>query len=146
MRISHKIALGTIASAAAIGAVTAMPAQADLNLTQLQQLANGGIATADCNVVKSTLRGTSLVDGTTTRSQLVDKLNTQLGQGTATRLLAGSTVNAIADRALECEAVKPDPVTPQSQAIDFASQISSRAGLPELRTILPLVQGSSQAK
>ena len=49
-------------------------------------------------------------------------------------------MNALGDRALECGVVKPDPVTPLNQAIAFASQLSSQAGLPELRNVLPALQ------
>lgn len=144
MRLTHKVAISLAAVAGASALTLSTPAQADLNILQLQKLANGGIATADCNVVKSTLRGTGMVDGTTTRSQLVAKLNAQLGPDTTLRLFSASTVNAIGDRAVVCEAVKPDPVTPQSQAVDFASKISSQAGLPEVRNVLPLIESSSR--
>ena len=48
-------------------------------------------------------------------------------------------MNTLGDRALECGVVKPDQATPLSQAIAMSSQMSSQAGLPEIRNLLPAV-------
>ena len=51
--------------------------------------------------------------------------------------ISASTVGAVADRALECGIVKPDPVTPLDQLFAGSSQMSSKAGLPDIRTLIP---------
>ena len=132
-RITAALAAGLIAVTGFAG--TATPAKAQT--LELVRLLNGNIATANCDSLRTGLTATRMVNKDTTRSQLVMNLNTVVGDDAALRLVSASTVGAVADRALECGIVKPDPVTPQSQAIEFVSQLSSRAGLPELRNLLP---------
>jgi len=136
----------TFAIAATITAVTAtgaVHADAQNNTAQLVRALNSGITTADCNSVGTLLRGAKLVDATTTRSQLITTLNKQFGADATLTLVAAPTINAVGDRALACGVVKADPVTPQSQAINLASKLSSEAGLPELRNLAPVAQSLS---
>ncbi|MEX3504899.1 hypothetical protein [Corynebacterium sp. LK2510] len=133
-RIAATVAAGFIASAA-----IASPAQAQANYFELLKVVNGNVATADCNVLGTALRTTGFVNDSTTRSELVTSLNKAVGEDASLRLVAAGTINAAGDRALECGVVKPDPVTPITQAIDFASQMSSQAGLPQLRDLLPAI-------
>ena len=64
-------------------------------------------------------------------------VNKAVGEDAALRLVAAPTVNTLGDRALECGIVKPDEVTPLNQAIAMSSQMSSQAGLPEIRNVIP---------
>ncbi|AKV57955.1 hypothetical protein [Corynebacterium riegelii] len=131
----HKTRIATCLVAAAVALAPA--AAADNSLVQLIRVVNGEVETADCNTLGAALRVAGLVDADTTRSQLVRKVNGAIGDDSSLRLVTAPTVNKLGDRALQCGVVKPDPVTPQSQAIEFVSQLSSRAGLPELRNLLP---------
>ncbi|MGV0394353.1 MULTISPECIES: hypothetical protein [Corynebacterium] len=131
----HKTRIATCLVAAAVALAPA--AAADNSLVQLIRVVNGEVETADCNTLGAALRVAGLVDADTTRSQLVTKVNGAIGADSSLRLVTAPTVNKLGDRALQCGVVKPDPVTPQSQAIEFVSQLSSRAGLPELRNLLP---------
>lgn len=137
MRFRSAAVATALAAVATTGVISANQADAQNNTVELVRALNGGISTMDCNSVRTLLRGAKLVDDTTTRSQLTDKLNKQFGADASLSLIAAPTINTIGDRALECGAVKADPVTPQSQAIDFASKLSAQAGLPELRNVLP---------
>ncbi|QPK82788.1 hypothetical protein G7Y29_07910 [Corynebacterium qintianiae] len=131
-RLSAVLAAGLVSTAA-----LSTPAFAQTNVLEIAKVVNGGIATADCGTVSTGLKATGLVGAETTRGELVASLNKAVGQDSALRLVAAPTINTIGDRALECGVVKPDPVTPLNQAITFASQLSSQAGLPELRNLLP---------
>ncbi|AWB84451.1 hypothetical protein [Corynebacterium liangguodongii] len=133
-RIYSTLAAGAIAAAALLSPGLA---HAQTNVLELARVLNGGIATADCGAVFTGLTATGLVGPETTRGELVASLNKAVGDEASLRLVAAPTINTIGDRALECNVVKPDPVTPLGQAIDFASQLSSQAGLPELRNLLP---------
>ena len=132
-RLASLAAAGLVAAAAFAG--TAAPAQAQT--IELIKLLNGNVATANCDVLRASLTATRMVGPDTTRSQLIGNVNAAVGQDATLRLASASTVATLGDRALECGAVKADPVTPQSQAIDFASKLSAQAGLPELRNVLP---------
>ncbi|WP_342318194.1 hypothetical protein [Corynebacterium mayonis] len=131
-RITTIIAAGFITAAA-----ITTPAQAQTNYLELLKVVNSNVAAADCNTLGAALRATGLVKENTTRSGLVTSLNRAVGEDASLRLLAAGTINAAGDRALECGIVKPDPVTPQSQAIEMSSKLSSQAGLPEIRNLLP---------
>lgn len=72
-----------------------------------------------------------------TRGQLVNTLNSKIATDPTFKLVSAPTVNAVGDRALACGVVKKDPATPQNQAIAIASKLSSQAGLPEARNVLP---------
>lgn len=145
MRFRTAAIAATVAAVATTGIINGNQADAQNNTLELVRALNGGIATMDCNSVGTLLRGAKLVDDTTTRSQLTSKLNKQFGADASLTLIAAPTINAVGDRALACGVVKADPVTPQNQAIEIASQLSSQAGLPEIRNILPAVahNGSS---
>lgn len=137
MRFRTAAIATVLAAVTATGALTATNADAQNNTLQLVKALNGNIATLDCNTVGTLLRGAKLVGPDTTRSQLVGTLNKQFGADASIALITASTINAVGDRALACGVVKKDPVTPQSQAIEIASKLSSQAGLPEVRDILP---------
>lgn len=136
MRI-RTAAIAAAVAATALGAAAHADAQTDART--ILKLVNGGIETADCRLVGTALRSTGLVGADTTRGQLVTNLNQRISTDPALRLLAGTTVTAVADRAVGCNVVKPDPVTPQNVAIALSSQLSSQAGLPELRNYLPAI-------
>lgn len=137
MRFRTAAIAATVAAVATTGIINGNQADAQNNTLELVRALNGGIATMDCNSVGTLLRGAKLVDDTTTRSQLTSKLNKQFGADASLTLIAAPTINAVGDRALACGVVKADPATPQNQAIEFASELSSQAGLPELRNVLP---------
>lgn len=145
MRFRTAAIATALAAVATTGVISSNQADAQNNTLALVSALNGNIANLDCNSVGTLLRGAKLVGQDTTRSQLTATLNSKIGTDPTFALLGAPTVNAIGDRALACGVVKPDPVTPQSQAIDFASELSSQAGLPELRNVLPVVapNGSS---
>lgn len=139
MRIRTAAITAVLAATVAGGALTATKADAQNNAFELLKVFNGNIATLDCGAVGSVLRATDMAKGDTTRSQLVNNLNTAFGADATTKLLTTPTINAVADRALACGVVKADPATPQSQAIEFASKLSADAGVPELRNVLPAI-------
>lgn len=136
-RVAATLAAGLLAGA---GLLSIAPAQAQTNIFELARLLNSGIATADCGAVSAGLAATGLTGPQTTRGELAAGLSKLVGDDSAVRLVAAPTINALGDRALECGAVKADPVTPASQAIALSSQLSSQAGLPELRNLLPALQ------
>lgn len=147
MRIRTTLVGATIALTAAAGTFGASTqADAQTNLLGLLQVVNGSLATADCDAVKLALRGTQLVDDTTTRGELVNKLTDKTKTDPTFAFATAPTVNALADRALECKVVKADPVTPEGQALKLSSELSSKAGLPEARNLAPVVQSLSSQK
>nr|VDG63145.1 Alpha helical Porin B [Streptococcus thermophilus] len=143
MRFRSAAIATALAAVAATGAFGATQAEAQNDLYSLTKILNGNIATLDCNAMKTVLRGSQLAGPDTTRGQLVNSLTEQTRTDARLALLTAPTINALGDRALECGAVKPDPVTPESEAVAFASKLSADAGLPELRDILPAVAPES---
>lgn len=137
------------AAAACIGlaSLTSIPASAQTapaaeaskprsnDLVQLIRLLNGEIATADCGALGTALRVSGMANRETTRSQLVANVNNAIGTDATVRLFTASTVNALGDRAVTCNIVKPDPVTPVDRILELSSKRSSDAGLPELKHI-----------
>ncbi|SDR81905.1 hypothetical protein [Corynebacterium timonense] len=136
-RIAPALTAGLIAAAA-----LAAPAQAQTqpNYLELLKIVNGNVATADCGLVGTALRATGFVTDQTTRSGLVTSLNKAIGDDAALRLVASGTISAVGDRALECGVVKPDPETPVDQALKLSSQLSSQAGLPQIRDLVPTLR------
>ncbi|WP_290341568.1 hypothetical protein [Corynebacterium auris] len=134
-RIAPTLAAGLVAAAA-----LAAPAQAQPTYFELLKTINGNVATADCNVLGTALRATGFVTADTTRSGLVASLNKAIGDDSALRLAASGTISAVGDRALECGVVKPDPETPIDQALKLSSQLSSQAGLPQIRDLVPALR------
>lgn len=111
--------LMTLTTFAGAGASTAQAQETGGILS----LVNGNVKEMDCGVMRSTLNATRLVGPDTTRQQLVNNLNKQIGDNIALRFVAASTVQTVADRALTCGIVKPD------QTLDF-NQLSSQMNLP----------------
>lgn len=135
-------AFAAVGTAAMVATGSIVPAQAAPigEAAGLLRILNDNVATANCDVLRVSLRGAGLVGPETTRGQLVANVNTLVGKDAALRLVSAPTVGALGDRALECGIVKPDPVTPLDQAIAMSSQLSSRAGLPELRNVSPALR------
>ncbi|MDK8306192.1 hypothetical protein QP866_05125 [Corynebacterium imitans] len=131
-----RITTALVAGALAFGAVAA-PANAQTNYGELVRVLNGNVKTMDCNALRTVVRGAGLANENTTRSEFVGNVNKAVGEDAALRLVAAPTVNTLGDRALECGIVKPDEVTPLNQAIAMSSQMSSQAGLPEIRNLIP---------
>lgn len=131
-----RITTALVAGALAFGAVAA-PANAQTNYGELVRVLNGNVKTMDCNALRTVVRGAGLANENTTRSEFVGNVNKAVGEDAALRLVAAPTVNTLGDRALECGVVKPDEVTPLNQAIAMSSQMSSQAGLPEIRNVIP---------
>lgn len=131
-----RITTALVAGALAFGALAA-PANAQTNYGELVRVLNGNVKTMDCNALRTVVRGAGLANENTTRSEFVGNVNKAVGEDAALRLVAAPTVNTLGDRALECGIVKPDEVTPLNQAIAMSSQMSSQAGLPELRNVIP---------
>lgn len=87
-----------------------------------------GVAEADCDGLEFVLAGLNLVDEDTTRGELASDLRDRLGGEIALQLLGAGTINAIADRALECEIVEEDPQTlpaGSSEILDVVTLLSS---------------------
>lgn len=137
MRLRTAAIATALVSVAATGALGTTHADAQRDTLALVNALNSNIATLDCNAFGTVLRGAQLVGPDTTRGQLVDTLNSKIATDPTFKLVSAPTVNAVGDRALACGVVKKDPVTPQSQAIEIASKLSSQAGLPEARNVLP---------
>lgn len=131
-----RITTALVAGALAFGALAA-PANAQTNYGELLRVLNGNVKTMDCNALRTVVRGAGLANENTTRSEFVGNVNKAVGEDAALRLVAAPTVNTLGDRALECGIVKPDEVTPLNQAIAMSSQMSSQAGLPEIRNVIP---------
>lgn len=131
-----RITTALVAGALAFGALAA-PANAQTNYGELIRALNGNVKTMDCNALRTVVRGAGLANENTTRSEFVGNVNKAVGEDAALRLVAAPTVNTLGDRALECGVVKPDEVTPLNQAIAMSSQMSSQAGLPEIRNVIP---------
>ena len=131
-----RITTALVAGALAFGALAA-PANAQTNYGELIRALNGNVKTMDCNALRTVVRGAGLANENTTRSEFVGNVNKAVGEDAALRLVAAPTVNTLGDRALECGIVKPDEVTPLNQAIAMSSQMSSQAGLPEIRNVIP---------
>lgn len=131
-----RITTALVAGALAFGALAA-PANAQTNYGELIRALNGNVKTMDCNALRTVVRGAGLANENTTRSEFVGNVNKAVGEDAALRLVAAPTVNTLGDRALECGIVKPDEVTPLNQAIAMSSQMSSQAGLPEIRNLIP---------
>lgn len=131
-----RITTALVAGALAFGALAA-PANAQTNYGELLRVLNGNVKTMDCNALRTVVRGAGLANENTTRSEFVGNVNKAVGEDAALRLVAAPTVNTLGDRALECGIVKPDEVTPLNQAIAMSSQMSSQAGLPEIRNLIP---------
>ena len=131
-----RITTALVAGALAFGALAA-PANAQTNYGELLRVLNGNVKTMDCNALRTVVRGAGLANENTTRSEFVGNVNKAVGEDAALRLVAAPTVNTLGDRALECGVVKPDEVTPLNQAIAMSSQMSSQAGLPEIRNLIP---------
>ncbi len=131
-----RITTALVAGALAFGALAA-PANAQTNYGELIRALNGNVKTMDCNALRTVVRGAGLAGENTTRSEFVGNVNKAVGEDAALRLVAAPTVNTLGDRALECGVVKPDEVTPLNQAIAMSSQMSSQAGLPEIRNVIP---------
>ena len=131
-----RITTALVAGALALGALAA-PANAQTNYAELIRALNGNVKTMDCNALRTVVRGAGLANENTTRSEFVGNVNKAVGEDAALRLVAAPTVNTLGDRALECGVVKPDEVTPLNQAIAMSSQMSSQAGLPEIRNLIP---------
>lgn len=131
-----RITTALVAGALAFGALAA-PANAQTNYGELVRVLNGNVKTMDCNALRTVVRGAGLANENTTRSEFVGNVNKAVGEDAALRLVAAPTVNTLGDRALECGVVKPDEVTPLNQAIAMSSQMSSQAGLPEIRNLIP---------
>ncbi|CAM3204432.1 MULTISPECIES: hypothetical protein [Corynebacterium] len=135
----RRTALAAAGVLVATSLISPATAGADTNYVELVRVLNGNVKTMDCNALRTVVRGTGLADENTTRSQFVGNVNKAVGEDAALRLVAAPTVNTLGDRALECGVVKPDQATPLSQAIAMSSQMSSQAGLPEIRNLLPAV-------
>lgn len=135
----RRTALAAAGVLVATSLISPASAGADTNYVELVRVLNGNVKTMDCNALRTVIRGTGLADENTTRSQFVGNVNKAVGEDAALRLVAAPTVNTLGDRALECGVVKPDQATPLSQAIAMSSQMSSQAGLPEIRNLLPAV-------
>lgn len=132
MRRIATLAAAGLMTAAAIATPTAAQAQT----FELIKLLNGNVATANCDALRTGLTATRMVGPDTTRSELVANVNAVVGQDATLRLASASTVAALGDRALECGIVKPDPVTPMDKFFEMSSQMSSQAGLPDIRTYI----------
>ena len=131
-----RITTALVAGALAFGALAA-PANAQTNYAELIRALNGNVKTMDCNAQPAWKLGAGLANENTTRSEFVGNVNKAVGEDAALRPTQAPTVNTLGDRALECGVVKPDEVTPLNQAIAMSSQMSSQAGLPEIRNLIP---------
>lgn len=132
-RIATLAAAGLMAAAAIASPATA---QAQTQSLELIKLLNGNIATANCDALRVGLTSANMVGPDTTRSQLVTNVNNVVGKDATLRLVSASTVGALADRALECGIVKPDPAAPLDQFFAMSSQMSSQANLPDIRNYI----------
>lgn len=138
MRISTRIAAIGAAALTGLAGLAAPAAQAQ-DATSLLQLVNGNVKTMNCSTLRVTLNGTGVAGKDTTRQQLVNNLNGKIGDSIALRVMSGGTVQAVADRALECGIVKPDPVQDWAKLLG-SSQTNIPPQLQQLSSNLDLGQ------
>ncbi len=126
------LAAGAAVTAAALA--LAPVASAQTTVVDLVPLVNGEVETADCGALGTVLTGLNLVDEDTTRAELVTDINALIGDDIALKLMLGTSVNAVADRALECEIVQEDP-----QEDFLTSLLNSSNGTSSADVFLPLL-------
>lgn len=105
-------ALAVSAAAATAASVALVPAAGAQDVGNMMRMVNDGVHNADCREVRFALEGLNLVDGDTTRGELVADLHGYIGDDAAFRVASAPTINAIGDKALECGIVQPDPFDP----------------------------------
>ncbi len=131
MNISRTLAVAAASLVAISGAIA--PAQAqELNLGDLAGGAgaiNQFVDNFPCEGLNPLLSSSGLVDDQTTRSELAAALRTEAGLktlGAEFQLIGTLYAGRIADRALECGAVQPDPQQDiLTQLQNFSSNLSS---------------------
>jgi hypothetical protein len=112
MKLRTLAASAAVAVTASIALVPSAGAQDARAVGELLSVINGGIESADCNVVRVPLEGLGLVDESTTRGELVADLRENLGDDATFQLVSTPTINTIGDKALKCKIVQPDPLDP----------------------------------
>ncbi|MDR7328908.1 hypothetical protein [Corynebacterium guangdongense] len=140
----RRLSLTTAATAAAVAASLALAPVAGAQTASLELLAlvNGEVGTADCGLVETALTNLDLVDEDTTRAELVSNINAYIGDDVMLKFVASTSVNAIADRALECEIVQEDPKEDALSAL----LNSSAGGNVGVEAFLPVLVEMSSAK
>lgn len=91
------------------------------------------VSTLDCRPLDTALTVSGAKNTATTRSELVANLRAYAGDDVTLKLLLNNNVNAVADRAVECSIVHPDPALPAGSAalsryVDLLGLFSSTAG------------------
>lgn len=131
----------TLATVAATTiAVTGLAPAAFAQLGGGLGLVERAIATTDCRVADPILRGAFTIDGTTTRSDLAKQIRDEAKPLTITDprtyLLSAQFAGQIADKAVACGTVKPDP----------QSLIPGSSNLADIQDILANLSSTLQPK
>ncbi|AGS34365.1 hypothetical protein B841_04430 [Corynebacterium maris DSM 45190] len=105
------------AAAAAAASVALVPAAgaSPLNLHTLLGMNEAAVSfvnDAHCDVFGPIVKASGMVNDGTTRGELITSLRNSLGDDQAVQVAATPTINAIGDKALECDVVQPDPLDP----------------------------------
>ena len=131
-----------VAATALLATGVAAPAAQAQDLSTLLQglgtannLSDQALAAMDCGTLDGLLNAAQLKDSTTTRSQLESNIRNiapDAGVSNPALLLFGAQqANKVADKALACNIVKPDPTDPFSQftqllgSVEFLGQLAA---------------------
>ena len=103
------------ATAASVALVPAAGANPLLNLETLLGMNEAAVTIVNdtpCRTFGPIVKASGMVNDGTTRGELVTSLRNSLGDDQAVQVAATPTINAIGDKALECDVVQPDPLDP----------------------------------
>ena len=137
----RRISLTAAAAVTAASLALAPVAGAKDTSLELLALVNGEVKTADCAVVETALTNLDLIDEGTTRAELVTNINAYIGDDPFLKLALSTSVNAVADRALECGHVEEDP---EEDALTALLNSSTSTG--GLDAFLPVLTELSSAR
>lgn len=130
--------LATVAATAI--AVTGLAPAASAQLGGGFGLVEQAIANTDCRIAEPILRGAFTIDATTTRSDLAKQIRDEAKPLTindpSTFLLSAQFAGQIADKAVACGTVKPDP----------QSLIPGSSNLADIQDILANLSSTLQPK
>lgn len=115
MKLRALVVSATAAAAASVALVPAAGANPLLNLETLLGMNEAAVSVVKgtpCELFGPVVEASPMVNDATTRGELVASLRNSLGDEQTVQVAATPTINAIGDRALECEIVQPDVFDP----------------------------------
>lgn len=115
MKLRTLAVSATAAAAASVTLVPAAGANPGLNLETLLGMNEAAVTVVNstpCPAFGPIVKASGMVNDDTTRGELIASLRKSLGDEQTVQVAATPTINAIGDKALECNVVKPDPLDP----------------------------------